>query len=92
MPIYTYKNPKTGECFDEVRSFKDSEKPFVLEDGTKCERVLFPGHNKKSPAIAIIDNNREVFKADPDLVKKSNPKYIRFKDGHRERYDPTKHC
>jgi hypothetical protein len=24
-------------------------------------------------------------------IKKYNPKYVRFKDGHRERFDPTKH-
>jgi hypothetical protein len=24
-------------------------------------------------------------------VRKYKPKYLRFKDGHRERFDPTKH-
>jgi hypothetical protein len=88
-PIYSYKNPKTGEIFDEIRLMKDSNIPFVLDDGTECERVLFPSFTK---GPAIIDVKREVFQADPELVKKTNPKYVRFKDGHKERYDPTKHC
>jgi len=91
MPIYSYKNPKTDEIFEKIRTFKDCDKPFLLEDGTCCPRVLFPKTINGPKGPAIIDMNREVFKADPDLVKKSNPKYIRFNDGHRERYDPCKH-
>lgn len=89
MPIYTYRNPKTGECFDEISKMLDSDKPFILEDGTECPRVFFPPTNRGN---AIIDKNREFFEADPDYVKKMKPKYVKFKDGHRERYDPTKHC
>lgn len=91
-PIYTYKHPKTEKIFEEIRNFKDCDKPFVLEDGTKCERVLFPKLINGPKGPAIIDINREVFQADSDLVKKTKPKYIRFNDGHREKYDPTKHC
>ena len=36
--------------------------------------------------------NMEPFEADPQYVKKMKPKYIKFNDGHREKYDPTKHC
>ncbi len=87
-PIYSYKNPKTGEIFEKIRSFKDSKEPFILEDGTICNRVLFPDI-KRGPWIK--NNNAEVFQKDPDYVKKLRPKYIKFRDGHRERYDPQKH-
>lgn len=89
MPIYSYEHPKTGEIFEEIRTFEDCNKSFILDDGTICERVLFP---KTTTGPVIIDINREVFQADSDLVKKMKPKYIRFQDGHRERYDPGKHC
>ncbi len=36
-------------------------------------------------------SDREVFQKDPDYVKKLRPKYVKFRDGHRERYDPQKH-
>ena len=29
--------------------------------------------------------------ADSQYVKSCKPKYIKFNDGHRQRYDPTKH-
>lgn len=83
-PLYVYRNPKTGEEFDVLRPAKDWKKSHVLEDGTVCERVVAPFCGWKG--------NREVFEVDPGYVKKCNPKFIKFKDGHRERYDPTKHC
>ena len=86
MPIYSYQNPNTKEVFEVLRSFKDWDKPYILEDGTKCKRV-FDYRN-----IGVIDKNAEVFQKDPDYVKKCKPKYIKYKDGHREKYDPTRHC
>ncbi|MFW6015246.1 MAG: hypothetical protein ACOCRK_02265 [bacterium] len=86
MPIYSYKNPKTNKVFDKIRSINDRDKPIILDDGTKCHRVFSPNYQ-----IGIIDNNAEVFEKDPDYVKKMNPKYVKFKDGHKEKYDPTKH-
>jgi len=88
-PIYFYENPKTKETFEKIRSFKDSDKPFVIEDGTICERIHFP-ETTRGPWIK--NNNAESFQKDPDYVKKLNPKYVKFRDGHRERYDPKKHC
>lgn len=89
MPLYTYKNPKTGEYFEEIVPMSDSDNPFILDDGTKCPRIFFPPTNG---GFTIIDKNREIFQIDSDYCKKINPKYIRFKDGHKEKYDPTKHC
>lgn len=86
MPIYTYKNPKTGEEFDEIVPFSQGDKPLILDDGTVCERIF------SITGLGIIDNNAEVFKKDAAFVKKCNPKYIRLRNGHREKYDPTKHC
>ena len=85
MPIYVYENKKTGEILEELRSYADSDKPFVTPDGTVCERVI-------TTLGCVVDKNCEPFKKDPDYVKRLNPKYIKFNDGHRERYDPTRHC
>jgi len=88
MPLYKYKNPKTGEEFEEFRSISKSKKPFILEDGTECQFV-----EQVSLGIGTImtKKNKEVFEFDADYTRLTNPKYIRFQDGHRERYDPTKH-
>jgi len=86
MPIYEYENPDTGEVFDEIRSVKDRNKPFIAPDGMICPRKEVPSN------FAGWKGDREVFEMDSGLVKKSKPKYVKFRDGHREKYDPTKHC
>ena len=88
-PLYTYENPITGKYFEEIATMANSDKPFILEDGTECPRIFFPPTKR---GCAIINKNREAFQVDPDFCKKVKPKYIKFKDGHRERYNPTKHC
>lgn len=88
MPIYEYIHPKTGEIFEKLRPIKDRNKPYVLEDGTKCKRLAISGSVGYFGKSA---KEKESFELDRDYVKKCNPKYIRFRDGHRERYDPTKH-
>jgi hypothetical protein len=69
MPLYTYKNPNTGELFESISTIDNRDNPVVLEDGTKCYRVPFPPTKRGG---AIINKNREVFEADPDYVKKCN--------------------
>jgi hypothetical protein len=86
MPIYEYEHPDTGEVFDELRKVKDRNKPFVAPDGKKCKRLEVP------KSIRGWNSGREVWEADPDYVKKCNPKYVKLQNGHKERYDPTKHC
>ena len=39
----------------------------------------------------LVKGKPECFEADPDYVRSANPKYVKFNDGHRERYDPNKH-
>ena len=85
MPIYVFIHPDTEEEFEEIRSFKDINKPFIAPDGKKCKR-------KKFGNFRGWVKGRECFEADPDYVKKCKPKYIKFQDGHKERYDPGKHC
>lgn len=85
-PIYEYRHPDTGEIFEELRLMKDIDKPFIADDGKKCKRLQVPTR------VAGWKKNKEVFEADSSFVKKMNPKYIKFKDGHKERYNPTKHC
>ena len=84
MPIYCYKHPKTGEIFEVIRPMKDSDEPYIAPDGIKCERIISQFSGGKG--------NKEVFEADPAYVKRMNPKYVKFQDGHKERYDSSKHC
>ena len=93
MPIYTYEHPGTGEQFEVVRSFAEADKIFKSTDGKKCKRIPFPASTKKPRGRSSRAGQKlEVFQADPDYCKKCNPKYVKFQDGHRERYDPTRHC
>jgi len=84
MPIYCYQHPKTKEEFEVFRKMKDSNKPFYAPDGVKCKKLIstFGGWRE----------GREVFELDPDYVKRNNPKKVKYRDGHSERYDPTRHC
>ena len=84
-PIYSYVHPETGEVFDELRKVKDRNKPFISPDGKKCKRDKFPSR------FSGWKGNREIFEVDPSYVKKMNPKFVRYQDGHKERYDSTKH-
>ncbi|MFW6173441.1 MAG: hypothetical protein ACOC5T_06845 [Elusimicrobiota bacterium] len=95
MPLYVYKHPKTGEIFEVLRKMSDCKKKYKAPDNVWCERIFY------NPQMVDIDKkNRtsrageklEVFQADPKFVKKMGPKYVRFRDGHKEKYDPTKHC
>ena len=91
MALYTYKNPKTGEIFEEFAPMKDYQKPFVTSDGVVCPRVFYVDTNEKT-YLGIINKNAEVFQKDSTYVRKMNPKYVKFRDGHRERFDSTRHC
>lgn len=42
--------------------------------------------------VGRSEKDRECFEMDSHYVKQVNPKIIRFRDGHKERYDPTRHC
>ena len=86
MPIYTYKNPKTDEEFDEIMPFSHGDKPFILEDGTECPRIF------SVSGLGIVDKNAECFEKDAAFVKKMKPRTIKFNDGHIEKYNPDRHC
>jgi len=93
IKFFWYKHPESGEMLSDQRMTGYEKKPLVVK-GVKCELVPDyepPIKERDEHNLAIINKNREVFQADPDLVKKSRPKYVKFQDGHRERYDPTKH-
>lgn len=84
MPTYEYEHPNTKEIFTDLRKMEDRDKPFIAPDGKECKRVLFsPVHGWRS--------DREGFEMDPDYYKEAHPKYVKYRDGHREKYDPTKH-
>jgi hypothetical protein len=86
MPIYEFEHPDTGEVFEDLRTFSKMNKPFIAPDGVKCKRLEVP------KSVKGWAKNREVFEADPGYVKSCKPKYVQFQDGHKEKYDPTKHC
>lgn len=95
MPIYVFQHPKTNETFEEFRTVKNRNKPFVAPDGAKCKRVVFPSQNidpTKGHRASLAGQNLEVFQADPGYVKMMHPKFIKFNDNHLEKYDPNKHC
>jgi len=93
VKFYWYKHPNTGEMFSDQRMKGFETKPLIIK-GIKCELDLKykpPRKKRKDLAPIIINKNREVFQADREYVKKMNPKYVKFQDGHRERYDSSKH-
>jgi len=96
MPIYLYQHPDTGEVFEVIRPVKDRNKKYKSEDGVLCERIYHnPDYDSQKHGdrrTSRAGEKLEVFQADPKYVKKMNPKYVKYRDGHRERYDPTKHC
>lgn len=85
-PIYEYEHPDTGEIFEVLKPVKNRNKPFRAKDGVLCKRLEVP------TKFSGGKGNKEPFEADPDYCKRMKPKYVRFRDGHRERYDTTKHC
>ena len=62
----------------------ESGDPFYAPDGVKCEKCI-------TTSFTIIDKQQEVFQMDEDYTRLSNPKFVKFKDGHKERYNPSKH-
>jgi len=84
MPLYDFEHPETGEIFSDLRPMSKSQEPFHAPDGVACDRLFNPKFN-------IINRGSEVFQLDEDYTRLSNPKFVRFKDGHKEKYNPTKH-
>jgi hypothetical protein len=84
MPIYLYEHPKTGERFEDIRKYKDIDKPFIAPDGVKCKRV-------EVTSFTGWKGDREIFEMDAGYVKKCKPRFVKFRDGHREKFDPRKH-
>jgi hypothetical protein len=67
-----------------LKPIEDRDKPFIDKDGTECKRIISQFHGWKK--------NKEVFEADAAYVRACHPKYVRYNDGHREKFDPTRHC
>lgn len=84
MPIYSYENEE-GEVFEEIRKVEERDNPYYDDKGNLCKRII--------SSLGLVKNaTREVWEYDPKYVKNLNPKYVKRRDGVRERYDPTKHC
>jgi hypothetical protein len=83
LPIYEYEHPTTGEIFEDIRPFSKADKPYIASDGAKCVRV---------PSIPyVFDADRENDYQDMKSQGAGPNTVIRFKDGHKEKFDPTKH-
>ncbi len=92
--FFYYKHPKTGKIYSDQRMIGFETNPYKDRDGTECELLKDyspPAKKETKSTFGIIDKNAEVFQKDSAFVKKCNPKYIKFNDGHREKYDSSKH-
>jgi len=87
--IYKFKHPKTHEIFSDFRDVKRANDEFKSPDGIVCEPV---GQNMSSNKSGVVVNGKEGFEKHPDYYKEMKPKYVKYRDGHREIFDPTKHC
>jgi len=95
IKFFYYKHPTTGEIFSDQRMMGFENVPYKAKDGVECGLLKGyspPSEKEIKSTFGIINKNAEVFQKDRDYVKECNPKYIKFNDGHRERYDPSKHC
>jgi len=72
-----------------MRPMKDRKKKYKAPDGVWCERYI---KAEGKGYCGLSEKQREGFQMDPELYKKRNPKYVKFRDGHREKYNPDKHC
>jgi hypothetical protein len=94
VKFFWYKSQKTGKMYSDQRMEGYEHIP-LKKAGEVCDFMPDyqpPQMKDDKHRTIIINKNREVFQADSDYVKKCKPKYVKFQDGHRERYDPTKHC
>lgn len=88
--IFHYRHPRTGEIIKRSLPISSNQKkPIILENGAVCEYV--PWYIIEKGSIGIVDKNAEVWEKDPDYVRKLNPKFVRRRDGIKEKFDPTKH-
>lgn len=87
--IYKFKHPKTYEIFSEFRNVENAEDEFMAPDGVTCELHGDIIGKRKS---GIVVNGKEGFEKHPDYYKEMKPKFVKYRDGHKEIYDPTKHC
>ena len=94
VKFYYYKHPKTNKIYSDQRMAGFEKVAYKAPDGVECELLkdYRPPSKPTKNSLGIIDKNAECFKKDAAYVRETNPKFIRFNDGHRERYDPTKHC
>ena len=93
--FYWYKHPTTSEMIPDQRIAGYEERPLMVK-GVRCEldRDYKPPVKEHKPLGVIRvykDGQREVWEADPQYVKKMNPKFVKYQDGHSERYDSSKH-
>jgi len=91
--FFYWKHPKTGKIYSDQRLSGFENIPYKTSDGTVCDLLkdYSPPKKEQKSSIGIIDKNAEVFQKDRNFIKKCNPRFIKFNDGHRERYDPSKH-
>jgi len=67
---------------------KDRKKKYKAPDGVVCKYIEVPN---SIGYCGLAEKEREGFEMDPELYKKRNPKLVRYRDGHKEKYNPDKH-
>jgi len=87
--IFKFKHPKTNKIFSELRNVENANDEFKAPDGVICKSY---GNNESNFKSGVIVNGKEGFERYPGYYKEMNPKKVRYRDGHAESYDPTKHC
>lgn len=60
MPIYTYKNPKTGEVIDVIQGMNDEHKYF--SDGVEWKRVFYAPNASIDTKVDPNDKNKFIEK------------------------------
>ena len=40
MPIYCYEHPISKKIYEVLRSFSESNKDYIAEDGVKCVKII----------------------------------------------------
>jgi predicted nucleic acid-binding Zn ribbon protein len=78
MPIYAFEHPNTGELFEVIRPYSQSDKPFKAPDGILCNKVICAPQIKigdeKPDRYARKDNDQEKRSKDPERARQRRRK------------------
>ncbi len=79
--IYRYFNPVTKKQFQVTKPMSQYDTN-QYQDGVLCQKVV--------TGCAIMNKNAQIYDTHPSFLKKSNPKFVRKKDGSRQKFNVNK--